>query len=116
MHYAFDLSENLKLPVMVRMVTRLSHSRSGVIFKERRTQNGMQLPVDTSRFALIPANAKKQFKKLIQKKTVEKESLPEKATGSIEIKKRFLKTKNVCRVTFRLPKVAAPDAKSVCIV
>ncbi len=50
------------------------------------------------------------------KKTVEKKSLPEKATRSIGIKKRFLKTKNVCRVTFRLPKVAAPAAKSVSIV
>ena len=50
------------------------------------------------------------------KKTVEKKSLPEKATRSIGIKKRFLKTKNVYRVTFRLPKVAAPAAKSVCIV
>lgn len=50
------------------------------------------------------------------KKTVEKKSLSEKATRSIGIKKRFLKTKNVCRVTFRLPRVAAPDAKSVSIV
>ncbi|MDZ7612421.1 MAG: thiamine pyrophosphate-binding protein [Flavobacteriaceae bacterium] len=36
MHYAFDLSEELQLPVLVRMVTRLSHSRAGVLFKERR--------------------------------------------------------------------------------
>lgn len=68
MHYAFDLSESLKLPIMVRMVTRLSHSRSGVIFKERRSQNGIQLPIDTTRFALIPAYAKKQFEKLVNKK------------------------------------------------
>jgi len=70
MHYAFNLSEELKLPVLVRMVTRLSHSRSGVIFKERRTQNGMQLPIDTTRFALIPSHAKKQFEKLVKKKKV----------------------------------------------
>jgi len=50
------------------------------------------------------------------KNTVEKKSLPEKATRNIGIKKRFLMTKNVCRVTFRLPKVAAPDGKSVSIV
>ncbi|MEE9259684.1 MAG: isoamylase early set domain-containing protein [Candidatus Scalindua sediminis] len=37
-------------------------------------------------------------------------------TRSIGIKKEFLKTKNVCRVTFRLPNAAAPDAKSVYIV
>jgi len=69
MHYAFDLSEELKLPILVRLVTRLSHSRSGVTFKERRNQNGIQLPVNTKRFALIPAYAKEQYKSLVGKKS-----------------------------------------------
>ncbi|MBN4048515.1 hypothetical protein JYU17_00930, partial [Flavobacteriaceae bacterium AH-315-O20] len=68
MHYAFDLSEELKLPILIRMVTRLSHSRAGVIFKERRKQNGIQLPINSKRFALIPSNAKEQYKKLADKK------------------------------------------------
>jgi CheY-like chemotaxis protein len=33
-----------------------------------------------------------------------------------EVEKKFLKTKKACRITFSLPKVAAPEAKSVCIV
>ena len=70
MHYAFDLSEDLKLPVLLRMVTRLSHSRAGVILKERRAQNGMQLPVDTTRFTLLPMNARKQFDQLVNKKNI----------------------------------------------
>ncbi len=50
-------------------------------------------------------------------KAVKKESASEKGTTkSVGIKKEFLKTKNACRVTFRLPKIAAPDAKSVCVV
>ncbi len=32
------------------------------------------------------------------------------------IKKEYLETKNLCRVTFTLPKVAAQDAKTVSIV
>jgi indolepyruvate ferredoxin oxidoreductase alpha subunit len=68
MHYAFDLSEELQLPVLVRMVTRLSHSRTGIEFRERRAQNGIQLPVNTDRFALVPMNARKQYKKLVRKK------------------------------------------------
>ena len=68
MHYAFDLSEETQLPVLLRMVTRLSHSRSGVTFKERRAQNGIQLPVNTDRFALVPSNARKQYDKLVHKK------------------------------------------------
>jgi len=69
MHYAFNLSEELKLPILLRMVTRLSHSRTGVVFKERRKQNGIQLPVNSKRFALIPAYAKEQYKKLVDKKS-----------------------------------------------
>jgi len=68
MHYAFDLSEDTQLPVLLRLVTRLSHSRSGVTFKERRAQNGIQLPINTDRFALIPSNARKQYDKLVGKK------------------------------------------------
>ncbi len=66
------------------------------------------------------------FQSLIQKmKTfaerisglTENESTTEKSTkASVEIKKEYLKGINVCRVTFRLPEAAAPDAKSVYIV
>ena len=68
MHYAFDLSEEMQLPVLMRLVTRLSHSRSAVTFKERRAQNGIQLPVNTDRFALIPSHAKVQYDKLVNKR------------------------------------------------
>ena len=52
-----------------------------------------------------------------KKRTGQKESVSvAETTRNVGIKKEFLKGKNVCRVTFRLPKVVAPDAKSVCIV
>jgi 1,4-alpha-glucan branching enzyme len=37
-------------------------------------------------------------------------------TADLGIKKQYLKTRKTCKVTFRLPKVAAPNAKAVCIV
>jgi len=86
MHYAFDISEEYKLPVLVRMVTRLSHSRAGIIIKERRAQNGIQLPVDTTRFALIPLNAKKQFEKLVKKKSVLLESSEKSRFNKLKLK------------------------------
>lgn len=42
-----------------------------------------------------------------------------KASGStvkVGFRKQYLKSRPVCRVTFRLPKKAAPDAKGVTIV
>lgn len=35
---------------------------------------------------------------------------------NVGIKKEYFKSKNICRVTFRLPRIAAQDAKRVCIV
>ncbi|MFQ5964153.1 MAG: isoamylase early set domain-containing protein [Candidatus Scalinduaceae bacterium] len=61
------------------------------------------------------ANAKKE--KTTAKKTARKGTAPKEAiTKNFGIKKEYLKTKNVYRVSFRLPKVVAPDAKSVYIV
>jgi 1,4-alpha-glucan branching enzyme len=55
-------------------------------------------------------------------KAKKKASAPKKATVSakrnmkVVMKKEYLKSRNGCKVTFRLPKIAAPKAKSVCIV
>lgn len=40
----------------------------------------------------------------------------QKKTETQGIRKQYLKSKSLCKVTFRLPKEAAPDAKSVVIV
>ncbi len=61
--------------------------------------------------------AKTTRKKTVSKKPVEKETSSMKITSTnVGIRKEYLKDKNECRVTFKLPKVAAPDARSVFIV
>ena len=87
MHYAFDLSEELRLPVLMRTVTRLSHSRADITLKKRRRQNEIRLPDDTNRFSLIPANAKKQFKKLVSKKVVLIDSSEKSNFNTLHLKK-----------------------------
>jgi indolepyruvate ferredoxin oxidoreductase, alpha subunit len=64
-HYGFDLSEKFKLPVLLRITTRLSHSRSGVFRKESRIQNKIRLPSDPRQFILLPANAREKYKGLL---------------------------------------------------
>src|SRR5574344_1448108 len=67
-HYAFDLSEAYHTPVMIRITTRLAHSRSAVERKDiRSNQNTMHVPEDKKQFILLPVNAKRQYKKLIAK-------------------------------------------------
>lgn len=63
--YAFDLSEKMGLPILIRMVTRLSHSRSGVEIYPKRAQNKIHLPTNPTQFQLIPMFARKRYKHLV---------------------------------------------------
>lgn len=62
----FDLSEHFGIPVMIRITTRLAHSRSGVQRRPSREQNSIQIPKDPRQFILLPANARRNYKKLLQ--------------------------------------------------
>jgi indolepyruvate ferredoxin oxidoreductase alpha subunit len=66
-HYGFDMSEKLGVPVLMRITTRLAHSRAGVVRKPTRPQNEIQLPADPRQFILLPANARRQYKTLLHK-------------------------------------------------
>jgi indolepyruvate ferredoxin oxidoreductase alpha subunit len=63
--YAFYMSEQLGLPVMIRMVTRLSHSRAGVTIGKRALQNKIHLPKNPHQFQLIPMHARNRYQHLI---------------------------------------------------
>ncbi|HIE15329.1 MAG TPA: indolepyruvate ferredoxin oxidoreductase [Bacteroidales bacterium] len=65
MAYGFDLSEKFKLPVLLRITTRLAHSRSGVHVKMQKDQNALMLPDDPRQFVLLPSIAKVQYNNLI---------------------------------------------------
>lgn len=65
--YAFELSEKMNVPVMLRVTTRLAHSRSGVVRKEVRSQNEIKLPENPKQYILLPAIARKQYKELLAK-------------------------------------------------
>ncbi|MCK5066465.1 MAG: indolepyruvate ferredoxin oxidoreductase [Bacteroidales bacterium] len=63
--YGFDLSEKYALPVMLRITTRLAHSRSSVERKANREENPVKFPSDLKQFILLPANARKRYKMLL---------------------------------------------------
>ena len=66
-YHGFQLSEDLGVPVMVRITTRLAHSRSGVVRSEEQAQNQLVLPTDPSQFILLPASARKRYQSLLSK-------------------------------------------------
>ena len=61
---AYDLSERWGVPVMLRMVTRLSHSRGGVVTREGRPKNPIRLG-DRTCWTLLPINARSRFQRLL---------------------------------------------------
>jgi len=65
---AFELSEKYRTPVLVRLTTRLSHSRANVqVAESAAAENKGHLPEDARRFILLPGIAKANYKNLCAK-------------------------------------------------
>jgi indolepyruvate ferredoxin oxidoreductase alpha subunit len=64
---AFELSERLRMPVLLRLVTRLAHSRAAVRAGRRRAPNEANWVPDPERFTLIPVNARRAYAALVDK-------------------------------------------------
>ena len=64
-HYGLDLSEQVKLPVLLRVTTRLSHSRAVVEQKSIKTQNPLSPESDKKKWVLLPGNARAGYAKLL---------------------------------------------------
>jgi indolepyruvate ferredoxin oxidoreductase alpha subunit len=64
---AFDLSEKYRIPVMVRVTTRLAHSRADVERKPVRKQNEIKLCENKKQFILLPGNARVFYRELLAK-------------------------------------------------
>lgn len=61
----FEFSEKIGEPILMRMVTRLAHSRSGVENKAQKPQNEISFSEDPRQFILLPGNARKRYKVLL---------------------------------------------------
>ena len=67
MHYAFDLSESLRTPILMRVTTRMAHSRAVVeTMDSPREQNSLSAPENTNHFILLPAFARKNYAELVE--------------------------------------------------
>lgn len=65
--HAFDLSEAMKLPVLIRITTRLAHSRADIVRQEACGQNSIRIPEDDRQFVLLPVNARMHYAALLEK-------------------------------------------------
>lgn len=74
---AFDYSEKMRIPVLIRITTRMAHSRAEVLTKTRadgsediRPQNKIHFPDNPKQWILLPANSRVRNDQLILDKKV----------------------------------------------
>ncbi|WP_418422530.1 thiamine pyrophosphate-dependent enzyme [Alistipes sp.] len=63
---AFELSERFRIPVLMRLTTRMAHSRAVVEVKEPRPENELRMPTETRQWVLMPGNSRVRYKTLLE--------------------------------------------------
>lgn len=108
--YGFDLSEKFGLPVMLRITTRLAHSRSAVKCSDLRKENDLRLPADLKQFILLPALARKRYKLLLStQEKLEMESITS-ALNRLEAGEDRSKGIIACGLSYNYYREVAADA------
>jgi indolepyruvate ferredoxin oxidoreductase alpha subunit len=85
---AFDVSERFRTPVLLRLVTRLSHARAGVSVREARGQNSLSQRDDRTKWLLLPAFARQNYLSLIEKRRDMEKWAWDRAPGALEMEGR----------------------------
>jgi CheY-like chemotaxis protein len=75
--------------------------------KDTKRRKEMAKPKQRKAAKLVKSAANRTIKKAAAKAT---------SSAGNGIRKKYLRDRNICEVTFKLPKLAAPDAEKVCIV
>ncbi|MDR2042193.1 MAG: indolepyruvate ferredoxin oxidoreductase subunit alpha [Tannerella sp.] len=62
----FALSEKLGYPILLRITTRMAHSRAGVVTRAPLPENPLNCPTDgRQRYILLPARARERYRRLL---------------------------------------------------
>ncbi len=63
---AFDYSEHFQIPVLMRVTTRMAHSRAVVELGEQRAQNSCSTPKNPRQWILLPARSRVRYNTLLE--------------------------------------------------
>ena len=66
---AFELSEKFHVPVILRIVTRLSHSRASIKTEDAKAENPLDKALNKQDWMLLPANARRRWASLLDRQT-----------------------------------------------
>ena len=65
MSYAFEYSEKMATRVLMRVVTRMAHSRAVVEVGELKEQNSLAMPKNASDWVLLPVIARRRYAQVV---------------------------------------------------
>ena len=86
MAVVFDYSEKQKLPVLMRVTTRMAHSRAVVEVKgEARKENELNYNAEASSWVLLPANARRRNDKVTAQQLVLEEDAEKSPYNSLSL-------------------------------
>ncbi|MBQ9711547.1 MAG: indolepyruvate ferredoxin oxidoreductase subunit alpha [Bacteroidales bacterium] len=113
MAHAFELSEKLRLPVLLRMVTRLAHSRAAVNIGVPCQQNCLKPDDERGRWVLLPGNARKQYDSLISKQPEIESCAQESPYNRLELGKEGGTGVIASGIGYNYVKEASPEGISI---
>lgn len=64
--YGFELSEETQLPVLLRLTTRMAHSRAAIKTTQPSEQKEISFSEDKSRWVLLPVNARRRYNEVLE--------------------------------------------------
>lgn len=70
---AFEMSERWCLPIMMRLVTRLAHSRAAVRAAASTPMHPVDRAIDWKEWTLLPPNARQRYRRLLEMQTLLRE-------------------------------------------
>lgn len=83
---AFELSERFRTPVMVRLVTRLCHSRTTVETRPPAPRRTRTRPSDPSDWTLLPANARRRWRVVLERQGEMEDHLAESVHTALTVR------------------------------
>lgn len=88
---AFAISERFRIPVVIRIVTRLAHSRAKVKFGKINETNPLSAEIDKTCWMTLPVLAKKSFAELLAAQTKFQAYAEESIYNPLYINNNFVK-------------------------
>ena len=100
MSYAFDYSEKMSAPVLMRVVTRMAHSRAVVEVGSLRGENSLSMPKNPIDWVLLPVNARRRYAQVVAQQEKYSVASEESKFNSLIINKKGAKGIVACGIAY----------------